>query len=421
MLIHPNKEQCAKRNSLFILLVLLLPFVSRCISPYTPELGTYKPLLVVEGLITDENRPYAIRLSYSMQKNDSTIPGISDATVYITDDQGNTAHFSNSGRGIYRTDSLEITGSAGHAYQLHIELSDGRIYNSNACTLFPVPDIDSVYFAKDQQLSNDQTQLKDGVSVFLDSRPGSGGQYFLRWDYEDTWKFKVPDPVKYVYINSNQILKIPTEEVKEYCWKSGSPSELLIRAMSGNASGRIVKQPIKFIVPDESDRLSVRYSIIVNQYSLSEEEYNYWNDLKKLNDVGSDIFGSQPFEVLGNIKNVSDPSEKVLGYFQVSAVSKKRIYIDYGDIYSYNLPGFHYDCTSFLMRPGPGDLNMNTGFPYTWDQYYSYISKNYPYNFVRPVYFNLQDSIIYLVFTMPACSDCELSGSFTKPSFWTDK
>jgi hypothetical protein len=422
MLILLNMDLPAKKNPILILLVCIILVVSECINPYKPDLGSYKPLMVVEGLITNENRSYIIELSYSMQKNDSATPRISDANIYITDDEGNITHLSNFGSGIYKTDSIEITGSVGHTYQLHIESSDGRIYSSGTCMMLPVPDIDSVYFAKDVQLVNNQTQLKEGVSVFLDSKPGSGDQHYLRWDYEDTWKFKVPDPIRYTYINRNAILEIPPGEVKEYCWKSGKATELLINGVSGNNLNRIVKEPIKFIVTDESDRLSVRYSILVNQYSLSEQEFNYWDGLRKLNDVGSDIFGTQPFEVLGNIKNVNDPSEKVLGYFQVSAVSKKRIYIDYGDIYPYGLPNYVYHCISYPLGPGfAGIINPETLRPYTWDEFYAYMIRNYPYKFVRPIFNVARDSLFYLVFTTPVCSDCELSGSFTKPAYWIER
>ena len=190
--------------------------------------------------------------------------------------------------------------------------------------MLPVPEIDSVYYTIDEQITANQTQLKKGVSIYLNSKPFLRDVYYLRWDYEDTWQFSVPDTVRYVYINSRNILPLPVGEIREFCWKSGKPTEILVRKIIPDDSEAAIKQQIKFIVPDES---------------------------------GGDIFDPVPFEVLNNIKNVNDPAEKVLGCFQVSAVSKKRIFIDYSDVAPYALQGYINDCPSFLFRPDPGILS----------------------------------------------------------------
>jgi hypothetical protein len=404
------------------LLICTILVVLECINPYTPDLRSYRPLLVVEGLITNENRSHMIKLSYSKQKNDSVIQRITDAKVILTDDEGNVSYLLNCGNGAYKTDSLAFTGSIGSAYQLHIEMPDGRKYTSALCTMLPVPNIDSVYFAEDEQLVNNQTLLKKGVSVYLKSKPLSSDKYYLRWDYEDTWKFQVPDPVRYTYLNSNQILPIPADKVKEFCWKSGLPTEIHVQEKRGGNLSRVIKEPIKFIIPDESDRLSVRYSILVKQYSISESEYNFWTSLEKMDEIAGDIFSPLPYEIISNIKNDNDPDEKVLGYFQVSAITEKRIFIDYSNIAIYGLRGYKYNCTSYLLAPDNRIINPETGRPYTWNEFYAYTIRNYPdLRFVRPLYYRIQDSLLYLVFTTEECSNCEFSGSFNKPDFWIDR
>jgi Domain of unknown function (DUF4249) len=408
-----------KRGSIISIFIFVLLVVYRCIEPFSPNLGVSKPLLVVEGLITNENGSNVVKLSYSFQKEDSIVYKVSDATVFLSDNSGNNIQLTENGEGVYKTDSINFKGEIGKTYQLHIKTSDGKVYLSNPCTMFPVPDIDSIYFSKDKQLVNNQTVVKEGISIYVDSKPGSSDKYFLRWGYDETWKFKVPDPTTYKYVNYLQILKISKDSIKEYCWKRGNSTEILINEVKSGTENRIMKEPIKFIAPDESDRLTVRYSILVKQYSISEQEYNFWDNLQKVNESEGDIFGSQPFEILSNIKNINDSSEKVLGYFQVSAVSEKRKYIDYSELYLLNLPDFNYNCRSFTRCPGDFYYNPVTWKPYTFDEIYEKYRGNY--TFVEPIYYGLStDSLIYLVFTSAPCADCELSGSFVKPDFWTD-
>ena len=80
-----------------------------------------------------------------------------------------------------------------------------------------VRDIDSIYFARDQELVSNNTESNQGIRIYLNSKTGDNNLYY-RWDFEETWKYKIPNPKKYDYIDSLTIIMIP--EVKEYCWKS---------------------------------------------------------------------------------------------------------------------------------------------------------------------------------------------------------
>jgi len=68
---------------------------------------------------------------------------------------------------------------------------------------------------------------------------------------------------------------------------------LIYSNYSGQAAP-IKKEPVNFIATDQSDRLLIQYSILVSQYSISKEEYDFWNNLKQVNESGGDIFAKQP-------------------------------------------------------------------------------------------------------------------------------
>jgi hypothetical protein len=410
------------RMKVGILLAIIL-VVCTCIDPYTPKLKGYGSLLSVDALITDANTSCIVKLTWTMQNQNDIPPGVSDANVYLTDDAGNTSTLINAGSGIYKTDTNEFRGTEGRTYVLHIATSDGKEYESDPCLMYAVPEIDSVYFEKDQQLINNSTQSLDGVSIYLDSKEGTDNQYY-RWAYEETWKFKVPYPKKYDYVKTPDYPDSPkfpqVKDVKEFCWKSNRSGEVLISSMSGAGKGGLLKQPVSFIPTGLTDKLLIQYSILVNQYSISKREYDFWNNLKQINETGNDIFARQPYSVLSNLHSTTNPQERVLGYFQVSAVSQKRKNLLYRDVALMGLPFYSYPCITLKLDLSWLPDGCRGCIPPTWDLLYWHLCIANDYTFIEPINYNVADGLLYLVFTRPECANCELTGTSKKPDFWVD-
>jgi hypothetical protein len=390
--------------------LIIVFIICTCIDPYAPKLKGYDSLLVVDGLITDANASYTVRLSRTIQNPNTNPAMVSGATVFIMDDAGNNHNLNEKTTGLYKTDSLDFTGMAGRTYTLHITTKDGNEYISDPCSMQSVPDIDSVYYAKDQELANNGTQSQEGISIYLDSKEGENNIYY-RWAYEEAWEFKVPDPKKFNFDMADSSIT-SVADIKEYCWKSDKSTDILIYTNYSEQTGPVKKQPISFIATDKSDRLMVEYSILVKQFSISKSEYDFWDNLKKVNESGSDIFASQPFPVISNIHNINNTKEQVLGYFQVSAVKQKRIFIPLSEIIRLQLPFYHYDQCKRLV--GVPDKFQ------TWDDVYleyCYYTQHY---FVEPVYDPVTFKLQAMIFAIPECADCTLTGTLTKPDFWID-
>ena len=395
--------------------------VCTCIDPYTPKLKGYDSLLTVDALITDLNTSCTVKLTRTMQNQNDIPPSVTDAIVYLTDDAGNTNDLINTGGGIYKTDSIGFKGTVGRTYVLHINTNDGKEYESEPCLMQSVPDIDSIYFEKDQQLINNGTQSLDGISIYLDSKGGNNNQYY-RWSYEETWKFRVPYPKMFDYFKSDDPdfpIILPVKEVKEFCWKTRKSDEILIGTVNSPSSAQLRKEPILFIGTDQSDRLLIQYSILICQYSISKNEYDFWNNLVKLNETGSDIFARQPYAVLSNLHCTNNPKERVLGFFQVSAISEKRKNIGYKNVAMLGLHFYSYPCDT-VMPPRSFFNKPCLCPPATWDDVYDHLCVTSDYVFTEPIYHNVTDYLLHLVFTRPECANCELSGSRTEPDFWED-
>jgi hypothetical protein len=140
--------------------------------------------------------------------------------------------------------------------------------------------------------------------------------------------------------------------------------------------------------------------------------------MRQINESGGDIFEKQPYPIVSNIHNKTNPDEQVLGYFQVSAVKQRRKYITKKDIAGLNLPVYKYDCQS--IEVGPSDYpNLPTVPPITFDQIYARIINGTNYVFIEPVY-DIRGNLAKLVFSTIPCALCTFSGTLNKPDFWID-
>jgi hypothetical protein len=401
-----------------IISFLILVAAASCIDPYTLNLKNYKSLLVVEGLITNENSSYKIKLYRTTSQENSVPEKVTDANLYIADNAGVQTHLKNCGDGSYMTDSATFTGVIGNVYTLQILTSDGKEYKSEPCTMIPVAGIASVYYEKGEELSGSQAGTLSGIKVFLNTGDASGMNLYFRWEFEEVWKFISPSPPRYIYIDDSTIL--PINVVNDLCFKRNASEEILTNSILPGGENTISKEQIQFIPPVISDRLTYEYSIEIKQYSVSKKEFDFWNNLKKVNESGGDIFDSQPYPVISNIRNVNDAGEMVLGYFEVSAIEKKRIFITARELDPLFLPHYTYDCTEVERSQddyiSPGTL----GHTPSWDEIYQMFMSAGDFVFIEPRYNPVTGALIKLVFARKICSDCGLTGTVKKPDFWID-
>jgi Domain of unknown function (DUF4249) len=402
---------------------LLLVAAASCIDPYTPNLKNYNSLLVVEGLITNENSSYKIKLSRTFSKANSVPESITDANVYIIDGDGIKTDLQNYNNGYYITDSTSFTGVTGQMYTLHILTSDGKEYKSDECALLPVAGIDNIHYVKGEEISGTQGELLTGLKILLNSTDATGMNQYFRWTFEEVWKFRIPYAEQYTYnlVNDTTFDFESVPVIESVCWKKNQSGNIITNSILPGGSNFINNQEIQFIAPVISDRLTQEYSILVKQYSISNNEYDFWNNLKKADETGGDIFASQPFTVISNIHNVKDASEMVLGYFEVSAVMQKRIFITPHNLDSLDLPFYKTDCIEVALSPA--DFNYNLTFDGIYHMYvalgYTFVGPEVTPGKILAGHVLLRD-LLKLDFATKVCSICEQTGFTTKPDFWID-
>lgn len=398
-----------------IIFIIIISFsLVTCIDPYTPRLRSFESRLVVDALVTDEITSNYVRLTRTTLLPDDKPAKVTGAHVTITDNLGASFVLEERYPGDYRTDSLSFRGEVGRTYTLTIETSDGDMYESVPCLMYPVPGIDSLYYGKDQVFSEETGRFREGITFYIDTRDETSGSYY-RWSYEEWWKFSVPDPAIFRYLNDSTIP--PLEQINRTCYAYNRSDVIDIENTVSGHLGDFIMKPVLFIASDESDRLLIQYCVEVKQMSLSPAEYEFWNLMTEINEAGGDIFDKQPFQVFSNIRNTADQDDQVIGYFQVSAVKQKRIYVTFRDAEALGLPLYFYECD----RQEKGEIDYPSsglGEGFTFDEIHAAFLHS-GYAFVGPI-FDKDNELFRLIFVRPYCADCTLRGSLNKPWFWVD-
>jgi len=366
----------------FIILSFILASAG-CITQFIPETEETQSLLVVEGLITDQPGVSTVKLTRSQPIGSYAKPEpVTGCKVRIEDDDNNIYILHESEPGTYLTDPAIFQGIIGRKYTLDIEArnASGKLssYRSLPMEMKPVPPIDSVYYEKQIINSNDDYGAPyEGCQVYLNTIDPEGLCKYYRWDFNETWEFRLP------YDVDNQT-----------CWATDHSGAINIKSTSALTEDKIYRHPINFIT-NETDRLNIKYSMLINQYSISENEFGYWKRLQNISDDVGGLYDMIPASITGNVYCTDDPNETVLGYFSVSAKSSKRIMIHEGfaglrhDFYEY--------CGTDTVPPGTQIPGLGTSL---WI---------------------IIDYDAYRVLTRyRECADCSYRGSLMRPDYWDE-
>ena len=155
--------------------------------------------------------------------------------------------------------------------------------------------------------------------------------------------------------------------------------------------------PLK-IIPNADWRLSVLYSILVKQYAISAEHYEFLKRMKKNTEQTGSLFDAQPSALNGNIHSLADASEVVVGYIGISDLQQKRLFIKTSEV-----PGWNYAqvCEPAIVR------------------YRADSMKEYKNDIPIDVHeFGMRGDTISIKIGPAYCTDCAYRGSNQKPSFW---
>jgi len=297
---------------------MLLLLLNNCITPYEPDNRVIERQLVVSGSIDDGPGPHYISVNYTpgfsnVKQKSYLYP--SNAKVFLQDDAGYEEELIAMTYGTYKT-ADDTRGVPGRSYHVTIVLADGTRYESHPELLTQAPAIDTL-FAEFKPLPSTDVPGKFAIYLETTDAPETKNYYWWNWQhYEDLPYCKIealPGGGRLAYPCCNP------------CWRITFCDGCFSVSSDYLSNGkRLRRQHITDVLYDSKDP----YYIMVKQQSITEGAYKFWSAVyDQLNNTGG-VFDKSPATIQGNVFNVNDPTEQVLGYFMATSVVQRYFYVD---------------------------------------------------------------------------------------------
>ena len=402
-----------------ILAVCFILTLVSCVEPYALQTNTFEDYLVVEATITNELKQQEVKLSRTYKLEQGAPSLVQGATVQVKDNQGNDYSFTEIG-GRYLSNAT-FKAQPGVSYQLKITTSSGRKYSSNMETLTTENPL--------QSLTPEVVTRSDGkvgVEMTVKAFDPTNSSKYYRYEFEETykiiaplWKGVQPDyfppqapPSGYIV----ELIPIPYEA--RICYSTKKADKIILHN-TNNLSEDRVNFSVLFV--DKSDfKITNRYSIIIKQYVQNLASYTYYKTLNEISTSGSILTQNQPGFVYGNLSCESNPDEKVIGYFEVSSTSSKRIFFNYNEVFpNSELPVNPFKCvrkTDDGKNPNQNYITFKFGQPPCDDCGGPRLVAGFN---AREISYFDNIGLRYEIYPIQ-CGDCTSFSSNIRPTFWID-
>ncbi|MEP4534779.1 MAG: DUF4249 domain-containing protein [Cyclobacteriaceae bacterium] len=379
-----------------------------CTKPFDTESFDFDKVIVVDGQITDEDKFHEILLSYTYPIGEDQESPLTGATVWVENGAGQRIDYEELEPGKYLS-TISFAGQAGQAYRLFFTTPAGGKYASTSSELIPSPPIDSIYAEYAVVSTDESTFALDGAQFFIDSHDETQEAKYFRYEWVEDYKISVPFPSFYEYFFDlgtqwdSTAMRLPDDFV-HICYQSGTSASIIIGTSVGTSENRVVEQPVNF-VSTETDRLRTRYALQVMQYAVNESAYGFYRKLKESNESTGSLFDKQQGTITGNILSLDNPTETILGFFEVAGVSSKRRFFSPTDIDVRIAPQFRYRCPSSSIVDSSRDSLLY------------YLASSPSLRIVTAYTPTASDEFRYQIASQ-TCSDCSWYATTTPPEYW---
>lgn len=386
-----------------ILVLFSAVLFSSCTETYPLLTNTYEEAIVIEATLTNELKNQEIKITKTAKFEDTGVQTVKDAKVIVKDDQGNQYLFvENSGKYLSQSAFQVLPG---RQYSLEVTSSDGKIYQSTPQTLTTVNPIQDII---PSVVTNSENET--GVQINVKSYDPASTSKYYRYEYEETYKIIAPrwENKKVIATGPQSIQIVQNSSATRTCYSTKNSTDILLTSTNDQTEDR-VSFPVRFI--NKSNYIiGQRYSILVKQYIENLEAYTFHRIMRDISSSGSILSPKQPGVLSGNIKCITNSNEKVIGFFDVSSVSEKRIFFNYDDLFpGESKPPYFSECQdipfNFCFSPISEPPCQGESMIYNIEQnlmtYVSNLGLNY-------------------IMVDVECGDCTSFSSNVIPSFWTE-
>lgn len=368
-----------KYRLLAISFVASLAVLYSCVEPFSPpEINSDEQYLVIDGFLNMGSDSSIINLSHTQNASaNEAILNETGATITAEEDKGTTFPFTEKGNGTYFLPPQNFNKSS--KYRLRVKTKGGKEYLSDYVEVKNTPPIDSVAYRYDSR--------QQGGVMNVNTHDPNNQTRFYRWKFEETYEYRTAYYSGLELFNKQLIGRRNNINV---CWRTIKSGNILLGSTIKLSQDIIKDLPITTVLVS-TNKLYFGYSILVKQYGLTQDAFEYWTSLAKTTEGTGSLFDPLPSQVTGNFKSTTNAKELVFGYFSAAVEQTQRIFIQ---------PSLG----SYPTCPMPDSLSIADAL------------KSSPQQILLNTVGAKQDSVLY---SSEFCADCRVQGgTTTKPSFW---
>ncbi len=387
---------------------VLLSALTACVFPFEVDItqGGELPLVVEGDIIAGDVTVIALR--HVRPLNEQADEYGFDATGYIegkdgTRIEGETEEFDWILSSTYsenlklRFDTRNL--STDQPYRLHLDLYDWKTetrnsFESDWMQVVPAPVIDDISFSCEP----DAELLWVGLSMHCN------GAHFFRWNYREDWEYHAEIDATVTYDEESGTINPFRGPGLYRCWKTVESGRTNLFSTLHQTDDRF--EELNFYSIDLRDiRIQTMYRIRVKLTALSQEAYDYWQNMQQISEGQGSILSPMPSEMASNVHCLTDPDLQVIGYVSAAAVATADMYYD------------NSEYRFFIPTKSKFDERVEVAYTYE-DSLDKYLHGYLPYSAI----YRMSDVPESFMWAPATCIDCRrMGGDTTRPEDWNPR
>jgi hypothetical protein len=322
----------------FTFFILFVISLYGCIDPYEVDFNRKNTVLVVEGFLTDDYvNPDTIKIQYSnFNAEVINITPVASVKASIVTETGNEINLIEAKTGKFLPPK-DFRIKASEKYFLRLILPNGQKYESLPEQITVTPPILKVYdkFNPTSRLTENGKGFLSANDVYLDVQDQANQKNYYLWRYVHFEKvaFCITCARTYYDLRSNSC-SIPVQSYNrtpyyDYrcagdCFTFAKDKQVNVLSDVASDGKVITARPIAKI-PNYN---TYGCLIQIQQMSISPAMYQFSKILESQSQSSGGLADTPASAIVGNIKNLTNPDDKVIGYFGVVSIQKKNHWID---------------------------------------------------------------------------------------------
>jgi len=287
-----------------------LSLMAGCISQINYDVSNEKTRIVINSLLTtkSEIQKVYVRKSVLSGNNSTTISiPVTDALVTI---KSSTAQHDliHDGDGVYTTLFAAIPNET---YTLEVA-SNGQTYRSTSQKM-PAPHM----FLKAKADLISKESLNASGNLVTDKFVNIHLTGNIATDFKSLYRIYG----EYEFMEFN-----PPSTTLKTCYVPENIDNNTIKLLSAKDQRTDLVENFSLMDVPFDARFYRMYAFKIYQYAISGASLSYWKKINQISTTGQNLFDSPPGKIVGNIKNIGDPNDEVLGNFTLGAVSDTIIF-----------------------------------------------------------------------------------------------